>query len=171
MSILTDLDPKNARFGADTSPDSGGRMSWTMPLVLFSLAGLGLGAAVYHGGSVTFEPAKIIHPPATGAPEKAVSAPTAPDDNGALTQAALISSLTQDTNMSDDTGQANPLKSIEDEQATPIVTKNHVPGKKTSTSANTTRKKVQKKSQEKNAGSDPGKPSARDVEIITAIVR
>lgn len=170
MSILTDLDPKNARFGADTSADAGGKMSWTMPLVLFSLAGLGLGAAVYHGEPVTFEPTKIIHPPSAGVVEKAASAPIAPDNSTALPQAALISSLTPDPNMRDDTVQTNPLKSIEDEQATLIATKNHEPRKKASSSGNT-RKKVQKKNQDKNAGSDSGKPSARDVEIITAIVR
>ena len=171
MSILADLDPKNARFGTDNSADTVGKMSWTMPLVLFSLAGMGLGAAVYHGESVTFEPAKIIHPPSAGIVEKVATAPVVPDGSAPLSQAALISSLTLDPNMRNESGLTNPLKRIEEEQAKPPVTKIQAPGKKASATGNTTRKKVQKKNPDKTAGSDPGKPSARDVEIITAIVR
>lgn len=165
MSILTDLDPINARFVDETSADAYGKMSWTTPLILFLLAGLGLGAALYHGGSSAHEPERKMNTTSGGELKNVDAAPIPLNKTVAAPQAALISSLAPDPSQDDKIQQQVTDKKEE----IPLVRKNQQQ-RKTAPSSADSGKKGQNKKQSKEAGREASKPSQRDVEIITAIV-
>lgn len=169
MSILSDLDPKNARFGDDATANTPGKMSWTAPLVLFSLAGLGLGAAVYHGGAeppVMFNSGHSSPSPKSG---PLASVPIAPMSITAETQTAMISNSAQAQKIEALPEQRIEQKASATKPANPATQKK--PGKKTVSSGNGSKLKQKQAKQTKADSKKGAKPSARDVEIITAIVQ
>jgi len=169
MSILSDLDPKNARFGDDAAAATTGKMSWTAPLVLFSLAGLGLGAALYQGASDRQVSLKMSHPLSTVEPEPMVRGPVVANNTPPVTQTAMISNLAQDQKTVVETEPANEKKVLETKQESPAIKKN--PDKKTAQSGSSGKLAQKAPKQTKTESKKGTQPSARDVEIITAIVQ
>lgn len=178
MSILSDLDPKNARFDDNTGHTGAGKMSWTAPLALFTVAGLGLAVAVYQGGSEKTATAKAVIPPvANNVVAPRVSTPSAPITPSVEQKPVAIESTSVGATAADAKPQILPAQPPQkqvaaNKQPQKQARKTQPEKKKLASSKNTNKNPQQQDKTLKTANSkDSRKPARRDVEIITAIVK
>lgn len=177
MSILSDLDPKNARFDDDTGHTGAGKMSWTAPLGLFAVAGLGLAVAVYHGGNEQAANAKTVVSPAAAVVTPQVGPLPAPIPPAAELKPVMVEPASATSKVADSKPQAVPPQRTQKAVAASKPSKQQAKKEQTAKMKLASSKDAKKKPQQqsktvKTAGNgDSRKPAKRDVEIITAIVK
>lgn len=152
-------------------------MSWTAPLALFSVAGLGLAAAVYHGGSEPTASTKAAVSPVAEVVAPRASMPLSPIMPVVEQKPAAVEPSPVSTNAAEAKPTITPGERTQKSVAVSKPTKqqaqkNQTTKKKLASAKNTNGKTQQQEKTVKTASSkDSRKPARRDVEIITAIVK